>query len=61
MIKLTEIRDCRKQAEKAVSTLDKECWLKVAEERLKLALSADGNGGRPLQVLTASNDLNARN
>jgi hypothetical protein len=31
--------ECRQQAEKAISPLDKEAWLRVAEEWLKLAQS----------------------
>jgi hypothetical protein len=34
--------ECRKQAAKAVSPLDKETWLRVAEEWLKLAISVEG-------------------
>jgi hypothetical protein len=37
-----QAKECRLQAEKAVSPLDKEAWLRVAEEWLKLALSTDG-------------------
>ena len=33
--------ECREQAAKAFSPLDKEAWLRVAEEWLKLAMSAD--------------------
>jgi hypothetical protein len=33
--------ECREQAAKAVSPLDKEAWLRVAEEWLKLAVSGD--------------------
>jgi hypothetical protein len=34
--------ECREQAAKAISPLDKEAWLRVAEEWLRLATSADG-------------------
>ncbi|MDB5514372.1 MAG: hypothetical protein JWQ17_1130, partial [Tardiphaga sp.] len=37
-----QAEECRLQAEKAVSPLDKEAWVRVAEEWLKLALSTDG-------------------
>ena len=37
-----QAEECREQAVKAVSPLDKEAWLRVAEEWLKLALSAEG-------------------
>jgi hypothetical protein len=34
--------ECREQAAKAFSPLDKEAWLKVAEEWIKLAMSVEG-------------------
>jgi hypothetical protein len=34
--------ECREQAARAISPLDKEAWLRVAEEWLKLALSVEG-------------------
>jgi hypothetical protein len=34
--------EAREQAAKVISPLDKEAWLRVAEEWLKLAESADG-------------------
>ena len=37
-----QAEECREQAAKAISPLDSEAWLKVAEEWLKLALSAEG-------------------
>jgi hypothetical protein len=37
-----QAEEAREQAAKAISPLDKEAWLRVAEEWLKLALSADG-------------------
>jgi hypothetical protein len=37
-----QAEECREQAAKAVSQLDKDAWLRVAEEWLKLALSAEG-------------------
>jgi hypothetical protein len=37
-----QAEECQEQAAKAVSPLDKETWLRVAEEWLKLALSVDG-------------------
>lgn len=36
-----QAEECREQAAKAVSPLDKEAWLRVAEEWLKLALSTE--------------------
>ena len=36
-----QAEDCRAQAAKAVSPLDEESWLRVAEEWLKLALSVE--------------------
>jgi hypothetical protein len=33
-------KDCRQQAERALNPLDKEHWLKIAEEWLKLAQDA---------------------
>ena len=36
-----QAEECREQAAKAVSPLDKEAWLPVAEEWLKLALSTE--------------------
>jgi hypothetical protein len=33
--------ECRAQASKAISPLDKEAWLRTAEEWLKLAQSVD--------------------
>jgi hypothetical protein len=33
--------ECRQQAEKAISPLDKETWLRVAGEWIKLAQSAE--------------------
>jgi hypothetical protein len=36
-----QVEECRQQAEKAISQLDKETWLRVAAEWLKLAMSAE--------------------
>jgi hypothetical protein len=36
-----QAEDAREQAAKAISPLDKEAWLRVAEEWLSLASSAD--------------------
>lgn len=33
--------EAREQAAKAISLLDKEAWLRIAEDWLKLALSAE--------------------
>jgi hypothetical protein len=35
-------KECREQAVKAISPLDKEAWLRTAEEWLKLAVSTEG-------------------
>ena len=45
-----QAEECREQAAKAVSSLDKEAWLRVAEEWHKLASSAEGRhrGKAPL-------------
>jgi hypothetical protein len=37
-----QAEECRQQAEKAISPLDKEAWLRVAGEWIKLAQSAEG-------------------
>jgi hypothetical protein len=37
-----QAEECREQAAKAVSPLDKEVWLRLAEEWLTLALSVEG-------------------
>ena len=37
-----QAEEAREHAAKAISPLDKEAWLRVAEEWLKLAVSADG-------------------
>jgi hypothetical protein len=37
-----QAEECRQLAAKAVSPVDKEAWLRVAEEWLKLATSAEG-------------------
>lgn len=34
--------ESREQASKAVNPLDKEAWLRIAEEWLKLAISIEG-------------------
>jgi hypothetical protein len=36
--------ECRQQAEKAISPLDKETWLRMAGEWIKLAQSAEQRG-----------------
>jgi hypothetical protein len=36
-----QAEECREQAAKAISPLDKEAWLRVAEEWLKLASSVE--------------------
>ena len=37
-----QAEEARQQAKKAISPLDKEAWLRIAEEWLKLALSVEG-------------------
>ena len=37
-----EAEECREQAAKAISELDKETWLRLATEWIKLARSAEG-------------------
>jgi hypothetical protein len=37
-----QAEECRQQAEKAISPLDKESWLRVAGEWIKLAMSVEG-------------------
>jgi hypothetical protein len=39
-----QAEECREQASKAVNPLDKEAWLRVAEEWLKLVSSVDARG-----------------
>jgi hypothetical protein len=34
---------CQEEAAKAISSLDKESWLRLAEEWIKLAISAEKN------------------
>ena len=41
-----QAEECRQQAAKAISPLDKEVWLRVAEEWIKLAQSTEKNGSR---------------
>jgi hypothetical protein len=41
-----EAEDCRVLAEKASSPIDKEWWLRLAAEWLKLAQEAESRGGR---------------
>jgi hypothetical protein len=36
-----QAEECREQATEAVNPLDKEAWLRIAEEWLKLASSVD--------------------
>jgi hypothetical protein len=37
-----QAEEAREQAAKAISPLDKEAWLRIAEEWLKLAVSVEG-------------------
>jgi hypothetical protein len=34
--------ECRQQAERAINPIDKETWLRLAQEWLKLAQAIDG-------------------
>jgi hypothetical protein len=40
-----QAEECRTQAAKAISPLDKEAWLRVAGDWIKLAQSSDARGG----------------
>jgi hypothetical protein len=40
-----QAEECREKAAKAVSPLDKEAWLRVAEDWIKLAQSIDARAG----------------
>jgi hypothetical protein len=42
----TQAEEARLQAEKAISPLDKEAWLKLAGEWIKRAQQVDGRHGR---------------
>jgi hypothetical protein len=39
---LQQAEHCRQQAEKAISPLDREAWLRTAGEWTKLAMSVEG-------------------
>jgi hypothetical protein len=41
-----QAEECRQQAERAISLLDKESWLRVAGEWIKLAQDAEQRRGR---------------
>jgi hypothetical protein len=41
-----EAEECRQQAEKAINPLDKEAWLKLAAEWIRLAQDAEGRRSR---------------
>jgi hypothetical protein len=41
-----QAEECRQQAEKAISPLDKEAWLRVAGEWIKLAQDAESKRGK---------------
>jgi hypothetical protein len=41
-----QAEECRTQAAKAISPLDKEAWLLVAADWIKLAQSCDARSGR---------------
>jgi hypothetical protein len=38
----SQAQECREQAAKSVNPLDKEAWLRTAEEWIKLAISVEG-------------------
>jgi hypothetical protein len=42
-----EAEECRRQAERTISPLDKETWLRLAGEWLKLAHDADARRRKP--------------
>jgi hypothetical protein len=42
-----EAEECRQQAEKAISPLDKEAWLRTAGEWIKLAQSVEQRDRQP--------------
>ena len=39
-----QANECREQAAKVVSNLDKEAWLRIAEEWLERAVSSEARG-----------------
>jgi hypothetical protein len=41
-----QAEECREQAAKAISPLDREAWLRVANEWLMLALAVEARGQR---------------
>jgi hypothetical protein len=41
-----QAKECVEQAERSISPLDKETWLRVAAEWMKLAQSIDDREGR---------------
>jgi hypothetical protein len=41
-----QARECVEQAERSISPLDKETWLRVAAEWMKLAQSAEDRDGK---------------
>jgi hypothetical protein len=42
-----QAKECVQQAEKSISPLDKETWLRVAAEWIRLAQSADERDSKP--------------
>jgi len=42
-----QAQECVEQAERSISPLDKETWLRVAAEWMKLAQSVDDRDGKP--------------
>jgi hypothetical protein len=42
-----QAEECRQQAEKAISPLDKEAWLRTASEWIELAQSAEQRDSQP--------------
>ncbi|MBR1235407.1 hypothetical protein [Bradyrhizobium sp. AUGA SZCCT0182] len=42
--------ECREQAERAINPLDKERWLRLSEEWLKMTASAEKDNGKPPQL-----------
>ena len=42
-----QAQECVEQAERSISPLDKETWLRVAAEWMRLAQSVDDRDGKP--------------
>jgi hypothetical protein len=42
-----QAKECVEEAERSISQLDKETWLRVAAEWMRLAQSVDDRDGKP--------------